>query len=498
MTLGRLVKRLPGEGYKLISMLAFAPARDDWNVPSVETHENDVSGKESEFYCQLTYAVVDAEGLASDDADLGTDPKTITLQVRQQNDQPTDTVLQDPSQSSTLIGYEDNNLYIKFDASDVEDDDFVFAVVKCDNSRGQFYYPAPSQSSHILANGDLDTSVDINALFDVRGDPVACEDSVITNPEMLYSDTNGRGWYILFVPNENDSGNNFAYITVSYDDGTVASQGPQKSDRFINIRSVNDAPVILSGGVPASEIQNTLVIQSATPLGLALSFEDADDNPIFAGVGFQLRVKSAELNNQNDQMSTAFQYAVAENDVVLTNKYITQPNNNGNLGKLRWIASIAQGSAFANFVSINFASLGDYELEIVVSDAGMSGYCSPDVIADTSVYPADDVRTIVGMEGELKGSAGYEASKCVRVAVVELGVKVNVRSSVVGGIASGAGAGLLALLALGAVLFAKMNKPEDLDAWQALDNAQFTNAQVSGIHKEAKIGGQSALYQSKQ
>jgi hypothetical protein len=42
-----------------------------------------------------------------------------------------------------------------------------------------------------------------------------------------------------------------------------------------------------------------------------------------------------------------------------------------------------------------------------------------------------------------------------------------------------------------------LNKPEDLDAWQALDNAQFANAQQSGIHKEAKIGGTSALYQGK-
>jgi len=103
----------------------------------------------------------------------------------------------------------------------------------------------------------------------------------------------------------------------------------------------------------------------------------------------------------------------------------------------------------------------------------------------------------MGANGKPLGPSGYEDSRCNRVSVVELSVKVNVRSSVIGGIASGAGAGLLALLALGAVIFAKMNKPEDLDAWQALDNAQFTNAQTSGIHQEAKVGGQSALYTSK-
>jgi hypothetical protein len=500
MTLGRLVKRLPGEGYKLVSMLAFAPARDDWNVASDETHENDVSGQESAYYCQLTYAVVDAEGLASDDAVLGTDPKTITIQVRQQNDQPTDTVLQDRAQSSTLIGYEDNDLIIKFAASDVEDDDFVFSVVACNNARGQFYYPARNQHDFILPNGELDLSKPETSLFDTRGDPIACEDAVISNPEMLFSDTNGKGWFVLFRPNENDSGQDFSFIRVSYNDGTVIGQAEQLSDRTIHIRPVNDAPEIFSGGAPASDITNKLVIQSSTPLGLALSFADADDTTVFDGVGFQVRVKSAELRpNQNIDMEDAFTYVVAPaaNSLTIQNKLIVPPNNNGELGKMRWIASIAQGNAFAAQTSINFVALGEYVLEIVVSDAGMSGYCSPDVVEDLTVYPIDDVRTAVGHEGKLVGSTGYEESRCVRVSVVELRIQVNVASSVIGGIASGAGAGLLALLALGAVVFAKMNKPEDLDAWQALDNAQITNAQTSGIHKSAKNGGTSALYEGK-
>jgi len=268
----------------------------------------------------------------------------------------------------------------------------------------------------------------------------------------------------------------------------------------IIIRPVNDAPLILSGGAPASDIQNQLVIQSNNPLGLALSFEDADASNSgqeeASDLGFQLSVKSVELNNNNEEQKDAFVYAVAANEVVLTNKYIAQPTNS-DLGKLRWVGSISQGSAFATHVSVNFLSLGDFVIEIVAADNGRAGYCTPDVVLDTTVYPGDDIRTIIGANGKLLGAPGYEASRCNRVSAVELRVKVNVRSSVIGGIASGAGAGLLALLALGAVVFAKMNKPEDLDAWQALDNAQITNAQTSGIHKSGKNGGQSALYEGK-
>jgi hypothetical protein len=496
MTLGRLVKRLDGgEGYKLVSMLAFAPARDDWNVESDETHENDVSGTASEFYCQLTYAVIDAEGLASDDAVLGTDPKVITIHVRQQNDQPTDSVLQDPSQSSTLIGYEDHDLFIRFDATDVEDDNFDFAITACVSPRGKFYFPTAAQSNHINADGELDTSQDIATLFDLRN-PVVCDVATIANPQMEYIDTNGRGWYILFRPDENEFGMDFASITVSYDDGSVVGQAPQLSSRKIIIQPVNDAPIILTGGSLASEIKNTLVIAAGTPLSLSLSFQDDDDIPTFDQVGFQLRVKSATPQKENANIAEAFSYIVAPNEVSLDDRDLVAPVDADNLGGIVWIGSLAQGNAYASHLSIEFSELGDYVVEVVVVDNGMTGYCTPDVVVDNSVYPEDDIRTRLGTNGQLLGQPGYEASRCNRVSSHEFGVKITVSASVIGGAAAGAGAGLLALLALGAVAFAKLNKPEDLDAWQALDNAQITNAQQSGIHKGAATGGQSAIFQS--
>jgi hypothetical protein len=498
MTLGRLVERIPGQGYRLASMLTFAPARNDWNVPSAETHENDQSGEESSFYCQLTYALVDSEGLASDDAELGQAPKTITLQVRQQNDQPTDTVLQDPENSATLIGYEDTNLYIRFDASDVEDDDFTFRVVSCDNSRGKFFFPSPAQGSHIDENGDLNLNVGLNALFDLRNE-INCQDNVITNPERLYSSTVGKGWYVLFQPNPNDFGVEFSHITVSYDDGTVNGQAVQFSDRFIDIRPVNDPPVILSGGEPAADIRNQLVVQNGNNVGLALSFVDNDavlsDGTEFSGLGFQLRVSSASLNNENNEVKDAFVYSVAPSDEEFIQSRLEVQPTNEDLGLVRWVGSISQANSFASRVAVNFEYLGTYTIEIVAVDGGRTGYCTPDVVLDQTVYPENDIRTFIGTNGQFLGAAGYEDSRCNRVSVVELQVKVNSRAAVIGGIATGAGAGLLALLALGAIVFAKLKKPEDLDAWQALDNAQLNNVQVSGIHQAGKTGGTSALYQ---
>jgi hypothetical protein len=386
MTLGRLVERQDNEGYKLVSMLTFAPARNDWNVLSEEPHEHDESGRVSPFYCQLTYAVVDSEGFASDDAEYGVPPKIITLQVRQQNDQPTDSVLQDPSQSSTLIGYEDNKLFIKFDASDVENDDFVFSVVECDNSRGKFFFPHSTQAQFILENGDLDISAPLDKLFDKRSGEIRCDQAIIPR-EFSYSSTNGKGWFLLFEPDSNDSGNEFASITVSYNDRTVVGQAPQLSERFINIRSVNDPPVISFASVAVNG-DNQLIQPPGIPLALGISFTDIDavgsDGVTEAeDLGFQIRVSSVELDDLKKSVADSFVYnIVAEN---LPFEVFPVPPTNENLGRIKWFSSISQANEIATQVSFVFNFLGVYTIEIVAVDNGFTGYCTPDVVLDETV-----------------------------------------------------------------------------------------------------------------
>jgi hypothetical protein len=502
MTMGQLLVRGMNEGYKLVSMLAFAPARDDWNVKSDETHENDESGEESEYYCRLTYAVVDSEGKASDDDG---EPKTITIQVRQKNDQPTDSVLQDPSQSSTLVGYEDTDLYIKFDASDVENDDFVFTIESCDDSRGTYYLPHPSQHKYINTNGELEvTPNNENQLF---GAPVRCNQTS-TLGRLEYSATEGKGWFLLFRPNEDDYGQDFSRITVSYDDEKVSSQDAQKSDRFIDIRPVNDAPVIFRGSARISAGNNgngnAAAVTPNTEVGLGLRFADVDavvsDGEEFAKMWFQLRVSEFSPNNGKLEARDVFSYSVEKSSDTDSVQYeIEQPQSNSVLGLIRWNGSVSQSNAFVRRVKVAFKNTGLYVLEVVAADNGFQGYCPPDVELDQTVYPEGDIRNEkqAGPEGLWKGTPGFEDASCNRVSTATIEVSVRTSALVVGGIAAGAGAGLLALLALGAILAAKLKQPKDLDAWQALDNAEFANAQQSGIHQGAKVGGSSAVYQGK-
>jgi hypothetical protein len=501
MTLGKLIQRDPNQGYKLLSMLTFAPARNDWNVPSAETHVNDVSGQESDYYCKLTYAVVDCEGFASDDPE-GREAKEITIQVLQVNDQPTDTVLQDESQSATLIGYEDSNLFIRFDASDVEDDDFTLKVVSCNGANGTYYLPSAAQPNHIDENGQLDTSLPIESLFDTRGANagVDCTSALIEHKELLYSDTDGKGWYLLFVPNADKHGQDFSYITVAYDDDTVLDQEPQKSDRFIDIRSVNDAPVVYAGDVDASTINTPFTVSNGMNINLNLNFDDIDATTTsgdeFNGLGFQIRVSAVDLQNPDDVISESFSYQIADG-VFLVQEEVIQPNSE-QLGLVKWTGSISASNEFVKRVSVKFLSSGDYDIEVVVSDAGMVGYCTPDVELDMTEYASSDIRSQNRFRnGFGNGPQGYESSQCVRTTAVTVQFKATNLTAVIGGLVTLGGAGFLALVALGAVLFAKLKKPEDLDAWQALDNAQFANAQKSGIHEEATKGGQSGIYQGK-
>jgi hypothetical protein len=374
-------------------------------------------------------------------------------------------------------------------------------ITQCGN-RGKFYYPRSTQADHISDAGVLDLTQDINSLFDLQ---VAVDCAVDPSTKTFeYINTKSHGWYILFQPIENDNGAEYNSIRVEYDDNSFSKSVavPIPSQRTITILAVNDVPVFsvpLLGTDQRVNIygeQTEIVLLKGRDQNFGIRVSDTDarvsDKSEFPGMKFQLAITSIVLNDPKktvaaDTVLYGFDSTGSEEVTIVPQTSATE------FGFLQFTGSVSQINAVLTHVTMTFAEVGTYTFEVVALDAGYLGVCPPGLVKDTTVYPASDIR-VLGGNGTLYGT-GPET--CNTVSVVKFTVQAQANTLVTAGAATAAGAAAAAILAAAAVAFAKFKKPEDLDAWQALDGAMGGNAMSSGIHVAAGTSGQSALYSGK-
>jgi len=374
-------------------------------------------------------------------------------------------------------------------------------VTEC-GMKGKFYYPAATQT--LTSEGKLDETKDITENF-AMDTPIDCN-----KPDAVsfQSSSAPRGWYILFRAIENDSGSKYNTITVSYDDSaaTTSTVVGVPSSRSITIKAVNDVPVF---SVPVIGTDTRKNIYSAQPLVVLLSKQDQffglqvadvdavteDGNSEFNEMHFQLAITSIKLKGDKTAETGTVTYNVASTTTSGAPEITKVQPTADDFGFIQFRSSVSQANEVFNRISLKFNEVGTYTFEVVALDGGMTGYCPPGIVVDTDgVYFADDIRNTQFRNGTLVDGAEY---RCNTVSAVTFTVQAEANTLVTAGAATGVGAGAIALGALAAVAFAKLRKPKDLDAWQALDGAMGGNAMSSGIHVAAGTSGQSALYSGK-
>jgi len=276
----------------------------------------------------------------------------------------------------------------------------------------------------------------------------------------------------------------------------LESQLVSSSSRDITIRAVNDAPILRMGEIPlGGDGTDFLTVERNNPVSLNLNIIDIDarsSDGSESQMAFRLAITSASPNNEGDL--TVFTVPPTQG-TGLVNTVVVQPSS-GDLGYIQFWASQTQANAFLQRISFVFPE-GDYDLEFIAHDRGFIGFCPPNIAVDTTLYVAPDIRQRFGAEGTLfTDEDGVEhPSRCNRVSRVVISFNASAAGLVTATVPAAVGASVAALAAIGAVIYAKLRKPEDLDAWQALDGAMGANTMSSGIHVQAGSAGKSGIYQ---
>jgi len=370
--------------------------------------------------------------------------------------------------------------------------------------RGKYYYPAATQPQYIDDDGVLNLSVDYNFLFDLQV-PIDCTEGAdrtsFTYSGTAFDGSSPRGWYILFTPEENDSGANYNKIVVTYDDKKTSNTTipPVSSSRIITIQAVNDVPTIsipdiLTGGrVNIYGDQPEIVVPTKKPQNFGLRVGDVDailsDGSEFSGMSFRVHVTKYVTKDGTVTTAPIFiTYTDSSEPIVEKTSFdvIQIPR-----------VSLSEANFIFQTLAFQFDSEGTYTIEVIAVDGGQVGYCPPGLVPDTTAYDTSDIRFEQANGTLIVIDDVASPSHCNTVAVVKFTVTASANTLVTAGAATAGGAAAAALLAVGAVIFAKLKKPEDLDAWQALDGAMGGNTMSSGIHVTAGTSGKSALYTGK-
>jgi len=201
-------------------------------------------------------------------------------------------------------------------------------------------------------------------------------------------------------------------------------------------------------------------------------------------INYYLQVISAP-NNSNPQAPSS-PYSINYTNAV---QYTSTQQGYAYFGE----TSIASTAEFAK-IAISFNWPGDYVIQLVAADGGATGYC-PQYngvlpMLQNPIYQQKDPRR--------KYPDGFfiAPQNCYRVGVANIQVTVEENSSTPTGMIT-LGAGVLAIAAIGAVIAAKLKKPEDLNAWEALDNQLMGSANTSAIFTEQSTKQANSLYQGK-
>jgi len=484
----------------LRSILQFRPAMDDFNVDNPNENRNGrlaSGGHRGSYYCSITYEVRDEEDLPS------VETKTITVTIMQQNDIPRE-LLSRPADNSNnnaqidwtnfvvqdITGFEDVPVIFKLDAYDVEGDDFTVKIFDCDETKGKFYGPSSDQHTMIDSNGDiqLPTVNPLSAFSTDVIDCVAARTSFVTLTSK-FSDTEMKGWYMLFIPATNDNGVNYNKLSLIYDDGITPIDKIYGTFRFITILPVNDAPEIWinspanGSSIPISYDDNSIVIldpmtyqgdihvdgsenlgtvvDSSFNFGLVFEDVDALDSP---QIDFVIQITSRpDKGNDPNEPGYFTGFLTDAIGATVQNDYI------------KFTSTIAQANTYVSTLGFNGNKQGEYKITVTVNDNGYTGrYCPPGPTF----------------------SLGQRS--CPRTSIATFTITAYVNSAMIAGITTGVGGGVVALAALGAFIGAKFLKPKKNDAWTEWDVDNFGDVALPNpLFKGETVTGTSQIYSNK-
>jgi hypothetical protein len=384
-------------------ILSFRPFLDDFNVDNPNENHNQptAGGHKGDYYCTIEYNVIDNYGAISSS-------KVIYITVMQINDLPRENVFRPNSDSNSnvqvdfnnmlvdqIIGFENLGTVFYLNAYDVEGDDFSVKIFNCDPTKGSFYGPSANQFTFIDSNGNLQipSSNPVSQLFSPY--PIDCNASQSSFVQLneTFSQTGGKGWYMLFVPNQLDSGSNYNKLSLIYDDGIAPVNTLYGTFRYMNILPVNNAPIIYSNS-PSSGSQievsyddysvlilNPLTFNGTIHVDGSESYTSIVNNPFNWGL---------QVNDVDAFGATNIDYSITistrpSKDAAAAYEpgyFSGFPSNatNANVQRdtITFSGTIAQANSYFSTLSFVGDKQGQYTIVVKVNDNGNTGiYCPP-------------------------------------------------------------------------------------------------------------------------
>jgi len=337
-----------------------------------------------------------------------------------------------------------------------------------------FFGPSATQFTFIDSNGILNIPAqNPEQLFsNVPIDCLAAQNSFTTQSNYVqlsttFAQTNSKGWYMYFIGNENDNGVNYNKLSIIYDDGINPIDVTDGTFRYISLLPVNDAPVINisspqnGSSIPISYETQLFLLNPTSftgsdqvngnanltavinnPLNFGLVFDDVDafGNP---NIDFEITITA----NSNGNKDTSPSLAGFPKDV---------PGADIASNSIKFTTSILQANIYVATLYFQTKKQGNYDVTVTVNDNGFTGrYCPPGADFDIT------------------------QTSCPRTTIVTLHINAVTNANLITGVATGVGAGVLGLAALGALLGAKFFKPKETDAWDEWDDNNLGDQALS-------------------
>jgi len=347
-----------------------------------------------------------------------------------------------------------------------------------------------TQFNYIDVNtGDLTIPDNAWLLWD-QTNPVVCPKNKDLGPVFptQFSQTQKRGWYLLFIPAPGDSDQRiYNTIDLYYDDTISAINTSYASIRNIRIDPVNDAPVI---STTSGTNGNTLTKISYDKDVFLVDPQNYNGPDIHVDGTASI---SAVVNTQTFLPINVFDEESTANDRLLLSITLSSKNKgtlsyktsrgdtvtlgtNGNAKEIDVSMSLTEMKTFfTNQLKFLATEQGTFTVSITVNDTGapLPGTCEP---------------------GNPNFQTSLRTKFCPRISKAILTIIAQNNAALVTGAAVGVGAGVLALAAVGALLGGKFLKPKETDAWTEWDEdklgdvalknpfyQQETNVKASGI-----------------
>jgi len=256
------------------------------------------------------------------------------------------------------------------------------------------------------------------------------------------------------------------------------------SFKFITILPVNDAPEIFINGEIISYDRQDLFISDWSSFNGTVQINGSYDYGIVSTNGFlNLGLKFAdsdafEAPNIDFEIKIASKPEIKDYQKHLLNGQLSgMPKAARGTFKDDYIffsGSIKQANKYISNLQFTSDINGDYQIIVTVWDNGNSGkFCPPPGVSTSTT--------------------------CPRASTATLHISTLNNANLLTGVATGVGAGVLAIAAVGALLGAKYFKPTETEAWddwgmRDMDDVAMTNPTFI----QETVQGQSLIYQNSQ